>query len=193
MTLLSEIIDAESSIYEEVAKNKGKESTSSRRIMSSIEISREVHISIMQYMETSWNTRQDLQHEASHGKKAQTTKRHLQPPEVNTHDRKNHVCELKKALYNSRRNSWDNTYKKSLNITQSDADLNLCYKVEDESLQRMTSSQMGARRNFEKVQYIGSWYIVTLDRYIIYQQQRKLLITPVHNVSIRRVRKAEGE
>ena len=34
VTLLSEIIDVESSIYEEVAKNKGKESTSSRRMMS---------------------------------------------------------------------------------------------------------------------------------------------------------------
>ena len=34
MTLLSDIIDAEPSSYEEVAKKKGKESTGSRRMMS---------------------------------------------------------------------------------------------------------------------------------------------------------------
>ena len=34
MTLLSDIIDREPSIYEEVDKKKGKESTSSRRMMS---------------------------------------------------------------------------------------------------------------------------------------------------------------
>ena len=34
MTLLSDIIDAEPSSYEEVSKKKGKESTSSRRMMS---------------------------------------------------------------------------------------------------------------------------------------------------------------
>ena len=34
VTLLSDIIDAEPSIYEEVAKKKGKECTSSRRMMS---------------------------------------------------------------------------------------------------------------------------------------------------------------
>ena len=34
VTMLSDIIDAKPSIYEEVAKNKGKESTSSRRMMS---------------------------------------------------------------------------------------------------------------------------------------------------------------
>ena len=34
MTLLSDIIDAEPSSYEEVAKKKGKENTSSRRMMS---------------------------------------------------------------------------------------------------------------------------------------------------------------
>ena len=34
MTLLSDIIDVEPSSYEEVAKKKGKESTSSRRMMS---------------------------------------------------------------------------------------------------------------------------------------------------------------
>ena len=37
VTLLSDIIDAEPSNYEEVAKKKGKESMSSRRMMSSIE------------------------------------------------------------------------------------------------------------------------------------------------------------
>ena len=72
-------------------------------------------------------------------------------------------------------------------------DLNLCYKVEDESLQRMTISQMGVTRTFENVQDRGSWYPVTLDGYIEYQQQRKLLVTPLQNVSIDRVRKAEGE
>ena len=36
-TLLSDIIDVESSSYEEVAKKKGKESTGSRRMISSIE------------------------------------------------------------------------------------------------------------------------------------------------------------
>ena len=34
MTLLSDIIDVDPSSYEEVAKKKGKESTSSRRMMS---------------------------------------------------------------------------------------------------------------------------------------------------------------
>ena len=34
VTLLSDIIDAEPSSYEEVAKKKGKESTNSRRMMS---------------------------------------------------------------------------------------------------------------------------------------------------------------
>ena len=34
MTLLSDIIDANPSIHEEVAKKKGKENTSSRRMMS---------------------------------------------------------------------------------------------------------------------------------------------------------------
>ena len=42
-----DIIDAEPSSYEEVAKKKGKESTSSRRMMSSIETWREVRSSIM--------------------------------------------------------------------------------------------------------------------------------------------------
>ena len=27
----------------------------------------------------------------------------------NTHERKNHVCKLEKALYDIRRNPWDNT------------------------------------------------------------------------------------
>ena len=114
-------------------------------------------------METSWDTPQDFQHEASHRKKTQNTKRQLQPLEVNSHDRQNHVC--KQALCKLRRHPWDNTYIRSLKIIQSDKDLNLCYKVEDESLQRMTSSQMGVRRTFEKVQDRGSWYLVTLDAY----------------------------
>ena len=32
----------------------------------------------------------------------------------NTHDRKNHVCKRKKALYEIRRHPWDNTYMRSL-------------------------------------------------------------------------------
>ena len=44
-------------------------------------------------------------------------KRHLQPLEVKTHDRKTHVCKLKKALYELRRHPWDNTYMRSLKIT----------------------------------------------------------------------------
>ena len=36
-TLLSDIIDAEPSIYDEVAKKKGKENTSSRIIMSGMQ------------------------------------------------------------------------------------------------------------------------------------------------------------
>ena len=90
-------------------------------------------------------------------------KRHLHPVGVETHDRKIHVCKLKKDLYELRRHPWDNTYMRSLKITQSDEDLNLCYKVEDEILLKMTSSQMGARRTFEKVQDRGSWYPVTVD------------------------------
>ena len=54
--------------------------------------------------------------------------------EVKTHDRQTHVCKLKKALYELRRHPWDNTYMRSLEITLSDEDLNLCYKVEDEIL-----------------------------------------------------------
>ena len=47
------------------------------------------------------------------------TKRHLQPPEVKTHDRKTHVCKLKKALYELIRHPWDKTYSymRSLKIT----------------------------------------------------------------------------
>ena len=58
-----------------------------------------------------------------------------QPLGVETLDRKTHVCKLKKALYELRRNPWDRTYSyiRSLNITQSDGDLNLCYKVEMKS------------------------------------------------------------
>ena len=41
-------------------------------------------------------------------------KRHLYPLEVKTHDRKTHVCKLKKALYEPRRHPWDNTYMRSL-------------------------------------------------------------------------------
>ena len=51
-----------------------------------------------------------------------------------THDLKTHVQKLKKALYELRRNPWDNTYMRSLNITYSDEDINLCYKVEYERL-----------------------------------------------------------
>ena len=58
----------------------------------------------------------------------------MQPLEVKTHDRKTHVCKLNKALYKLRRHPWDNTYMRSLKITYSDEDLNLCYKVEDETL-----------------------------------------------------------
>ena len=32
----------------------------------------------------------------------------------NTHDKKNHVCKLNKALYELRRHPWDNTYMRSL-------------------------------------------------------------------------------
>ena len=31
-----------------------------------------------------------------------------------THDMKNHVCKLKKALYKMKRHPWDNTYMRSL-------------------------------------------------------------------------------
>ena len=43
MTLLSDIIDAEPSSYEEVAKKKGEESTSSRRMMYRIWICKIQH------------------------------------------------------------------------------------------------------------------------------------------------------
>ena len=75
---------------------------------------------------------------------------------------------LNKALYELIRHPWDNTYMRSLNITSRDEDLNLCYKVEDESLYRMTSSQIGAKRTFEKVQDRGSSYPVILVGYIEY-------------------------
>ena len=45
-----------------------------------------------------------------------------------------HVCKLKKALYELRRNPWDITYMRRLKITYGDEDLDLCYKVEDEIL-----------------------------------------------------------
>ena len=35
----------------------------------------------------------------------------------NTHDRQNHVCKLKKALYKLIRHPWDNKYMRSLKIT----------------------------------------------------------------------------
>ena len=54
---------------------------------------------------------------------------HLQTLGVETH-----VCKLKKALYELIRHPWDNTYMRSLKITYSDEDINLYYKVEDESL-----------------------------------------------------------
>ena len=61
-------------------------------------------------------------------------KRHLQPLGVETHDMQTHVCNLNKALYELRRNPWDNIYMGSLKITYSGEDINLCYKVEEESL-----------------------------------------------------------
>ena len=39
------------------------------------------------------------------------------PLGVETHDRKTHVCKLKKALYKLKRHPWDNTYMRSLKIT----------------------------------------------------------------------------
>ena len=119
VTLLSDIIDADPSSYEEVAKNKGKESISSRIRMSRMwyrDLNGRTQCfpygstrSTMQYMTTSWDTRKYLQNEASHRKKAQTMKRHLQPLEVKMHEKQTHVCKLKKALYKLRRNPWDNT------------------------------------------------------------------------------------
>ena len=92
VTLLSDIIDVEPSSYEEVAKKKGKESTSSRRMMSRMQY-RDLKgspqylpygstRSSMKQMSTSWGTRKYSQHEDSHRKKAQTTKRHLQRLEI---------------------------------------------------------------------------------------------------------------
>ena len=83
-------------------------------------------------------------------------KRHLHLVGVEAHDRHNHVCILKKALYELIRNPWDNTYMRSSNITQSDEDINLFYKVEDEILQRMTSSQMCARRTLSRQRILVS-------------------------------------
>ena len=42
-----------------------------------------------------------------------------QPLGVETHDMKTHVCKLKKALYELKRNPWDRTYShiRSLKIT----------------------------------------------------------------------------
>ena len=60
-------------------------------------------------------------------------------------DRQTHVCKLKKTLYELRRHPWYNTYMRNL--------------------KKMTSSQMGGRRNFENVQDRRSWYPMTLDGY----------------------------
>ena len=68
MTLLSDIIDAEPSSYVEVSKKKGKENTSSRRMMSRMQY-QDLKASpeylpygstkfSMQLMETSWDTGQ---------------------------------------------------------------------------------------------------------------------------------------
>ena len=65
-------------------------------------------------MKTSWDTRQDSYHEASHRKKEYTMKRHLQPVGVEAHYRKTHVCKLKKALYELRRKPWDKHLNKEL-------------------------------------------------------------------------------
>ena len=35
---------------------------------------------------------------------------------VEAHDRKTHVCKLKRTLYKLRRHPWDNTYMRSLKI-----------------------------------------------------------------------------
>ena len=64
----------------------------------------------------------------------------MRPLEVKTHDRKTHVCKLKKAMYKLRRHPWDNTYMRILKITYSDEGINLFYKVEGEIPYRMTSS-----------------------------------------------------
>ena len=40
--------------------------------------------------------------------------RYFQRLEVKTHDRNNHVCKWKKALYELKRHPWDNTYMRSL-------------------------------------------------------------------------------
>ena len=41
-------------------------------------------------------------------------KRHLHPVGVEALDKQNHVCKLKKTLYELRRHPWDNTYIMSL-------------------------------------------------------------------------------
>ena len=82
--------------YEEVAKNKGKESMNSRRMMSR-----------MWYLQVPSCSR--WKHRGIQGKirsmRLLTERRHrlrrdiLQPLEVKTHDKKTHVWKLKKALY----------------------------------------------------------------------------------------------
>ena len=44
-------------------------------------------------------------------------KRHFLLLGVEAHDRKTHVCKLKKTLYELIRHPWDNTYMRSLKIT----------------------------------------------------------------------------
>ena len=62
-----------------------------------------------------------------------------QPLGFETHDRKNHVCKLKKALYglNHALRTWYDridSFLTSLGFTKSKADSNLYYKVEEGNL-----------------------------------------------------------
>ena len=83
-------------------------------------------------------------------------KRHLWPVGVEAHDKKTHVCKLKKTLYELRRHPWDNTYMRSLvKILNFDTRLIKDAKFTD-----------GCKKNAFK--YRGSWYPVTLDGYIEY-------------------------
>ena len=58
------------------------------------------------------------------------------------------MYKLKKALYELRRNPWNNTYMRSLKITWSDEDLNLCYKVKDENPIEDDKLIDGCKKNF---------------------------------------------